>query len=502
MSTPTSVPAPGPQTNAYLGLSHCYPVGANYSTVGSSYQSLVKYNVYKELNQINISFFNAVPVGSDTTPTSSNASSSSSFTIQKGNWNEYYPDAATVASQEHYHPVSTPNGPTIHETMVKVISDARSQNSDMLVFATLAWNKNFIIQILANDASASGTSGVSQDQQETNANNFAQNLITYLTTFQMNGFDVDWESGANCDISELEFKTFVTAIGSAFQTNNSNNPDSPLWFTLTPAANFGSPNPAGNMDADTVNTYIDWMNLQTYGGATPSTYTGININNDVTAAGVKMIQYACELTKNDTASVFNTYENTGYNNVIQYTISSDVFPFTQASMIVLSQMIKGVGSTFDDSTTMELAQYPPITSMKVYYGNVLDGVQPTNTVTTVKPNKTLKNPIVLPLHGGSSGTEATITLGSGEYITSCSGHVGFWYETHCVVQIQFETNKGNTFGPYGSMNNTTGTSAFSHPAQANKMIYAFQGHTANVTLADGTTTDILAGITPFFSDTP
>ena len=54
------------------------------------------------------------------------------------------------------------------------------------------------------------------------------------------------------------------------------------------------------------------------------------------------------------------------------------------------------------------------------------------------------------------------------------------------------------FGPYGTMNNSSGQTAFSYTAPAGQSVVAFSGSTQNVPLAGGGNTDIIAGLNVSF----
>ena len=137
---------------------------------------------------------------------------------------------------------------------------------------------------------------------------------------------------------------------------------------------------------------------------------------------------------------------------------------------------------FDDGPTISLVGNPVITAMTVCAGNILNAVQATNGA------------YALPQHGDTSGTANTITLDSGDVITGVSGKTGTWFGWNCVVQIQFTTRNGKTYGPYGSMFGVTSSTPFSTSAPAGQSILAFSGSLVNVPLAGGSRVNIIQSL--------
>ncbi|XP_042465513.1 jacalin-related lectin 19-like [Zingiber officinale] len=82
-----------------------------------------------------------------------------------------------------------------------------------------------------------------------------------------------------------------------------------------------------------------------------------------------------------------------------------------------------------------------ITSMKIYYGDVVDSIE-----ITYWNNGSIRS---TPRYGGGGGNPTQIDLKEGEYLSCMRGYIILNYQgLPCISQIIFETNLGK-YGPYG-----------------------------------------------------
>jgi|GEM_PF-216438 len=144
---------------------------------------------------------------------------------------------------------------------------------------------------------------------------------------------------------------------------------------------------------------------------------------------------------------------------------------------------------FDDTPTAKAIGSPSITKMKVRSGDVLNAIQVTN------------GSYEMPQHGGNSGSESEFQFGKDDHIRKVYGYTGTWFGWNCVIQLMIETWGGKTYGPFGTMANVTSKAAFSYEAKEGEEVLAFHGTIINVPLADGTRTDIIAGLGVTFGKT-
>jgi GH18 family chitinase len=177
-----------------------------------------------------------------TSETSIPAGDGSSFTIQ-----------ITEPKEKH------PGGFSNLDYMRFVIRDARKNNPKIKICLTQVFGGPDIHRIFSN-------SNVSPEQ---NAENFADNLMHFLQCFDLDGFDIDWETDLSSDTSQTEFALYVNAIGAKFKQQT----DKHYFFTLSPAE-------VGNLDASAVNSNMDFVNLQLYSGFTdPEAFTQAGVEN-------------------------------------------------------------------------------------------------------------------------------------------------------------------------------------------------------------------------------
>jgi hypothetical protein len=431
--------APNKSVNAWIFLNEDEPKGSTYKTPGSSYQSLIDYGVYNYMDMMNMCFVEVIPTGADTIP----PGDGSSYTIRMG-------------APEHNQPY-----------MDWLIEDSRKANPDIKLLGTLLWgNENLLSQIFSTDQS--------QWQQEAEA--FAANLKTYLDHFQLDGFDVDWESPICFGTTQQQFAILFTAVRAAFGTGGR------YLLTLSPAE-------VGNLDASTVNDAFDFVNLQLYSGFTSrQEFIDAGISADLLAYGAKF-----ESGFQTAQQAYAEYVAGGYAVATQWRLNSDNFHFEQAQQMILYQLIHGpAGAAFDDTPIVGAAGMPLISSMAVRSGEVLDSIQVTNTG---GPDQSSYQ---IPQHGGNGGNSSTVTIAQGDGIASISGYTGNWFGWECVLQLMITTKLGQVFGPFGTMANVSSSTPFSYTAPADQTIVAFSGTVVDVPEAGGGTSCIVASLMPSY----
>lgn len=430
--------APNRSVNAWIFLNEDQPQGSTYKTPGSSYQSLIDFGVYNNVDMVNMCFVEVLPTGPDTIP----AGDGSSYTIRMG-------------APQHNQPY-----------MEWLIQDARQANPDIKLLVTLVWGtEDMLSQIFSSDQS--------RWQQEAAA--FAANLKAYLDHWQLDGFDVDWEWPISNGLSEQQFAILFTAVRAAFGT------DGRYLLTLSPAE-------VGNLDAPTVNSAFDFVNLQLYAGISPQDYINAGIQADLLAYGAKF-----ESGFQTAQEAYEGYRAGGYAVATQWRLNSDNFHFEQAQQMILYQLIQGsAGGAFDDAPIAGAAGWPLISSVAVRSGEVLDSIQVTNTG---GPDQSSYQ---MPQHGGTGGDAGTVTIAQGDGIAGISGYVGSWFGWDCVLQLTITTKMGQVFGPFGTMANASSSTPFSYTAPADQTIIAFEGTVVEVPMAGGGSNRIIASLTPAY----
>lgn len=284
-----------PLVNAWIFLNEDEPAGTNYNSPNSSYQALIKNNVYQSVDNLNICFLTTVPTSSQTVP--------------KGDGSSY-----TLSTGEP--PPSHPGGLTNQDYMVYVVRDARKNNPKIKIPVTLVWGDgNVISNIFSNP-------NVSPQQ---NADNFAANMMTYLKTYNLDGFDIDWESPLSDQTTQEEFKLLVNAIGAQFKKQTKQH----YYLTLSPAS-------VGNLDATAVNNNMDFVNLQLYSGFTsPSDFEEAGVNPKLFAYGAKF-----ESNYQTASQAFqDNRQNYQYNVFTNWRLNSNNFQFEQTQQQELYKLV-------------------------------------------------------------------------------------------------------------------------------------------------------------------
>jgi hypothetical protein len=438
---------PNKSVNAWIFLAEDEPSGTGYQSPTSSYQSLITYGVYNSTDMVNICFVSTVPTSATTVP----AGDGSTHTIE-------------------LQPATHPDGATNQDYMDWLIQDARSTNPNIKLLVTLVYSPgNQLRQIFSSD----------QSQWQQNAADYADNLVAYLQHYDLDGFDVDWESPLSTASTRQQFAILFTAIRAAF-----NAQDRQYYLTLSPAD-------VGTLDPSTVNSSFDFVNLQLYSGFTsPGEFTKAGVAQSLLAYGAKFEPNG-SVPYQDAQQAYAGYVSGGYQVVTQWRLNSNDFQYEQAQQMILYQLVYGpAGTSFNDAPTIGAAGNPLISQLAIRSGDVLDALQATNSGTFEQ------TPVqyILQQHGGNGGNASTVTIASGDAVAEVSGYTGIWFGWPCVLQITITTRNGAVFGPFGTMNNASSKTPFSYAASQGQSIVAFSGTIENVPLAGGGNTDIIASL--------
>ncbi len=454
---------PAKSVNAWLFVGEDDPAGTTYFSPNSSYQSAVRNGIYRYATMLNICFFNTVPTAADTYPSNATAQG---YTIQ-------------IAGAADHHPTTDPNGPTGEQYFEQLIVDARNQHAGIPLLATLIWGDGQTISRIFS------TPGWTPQQC---AATFAANLMAFFQHFGLNGLDIDWESPLSDDTSSDQLNALLTAVRAEY----AKQPGQTFYLTMSPVTTT-------NMTASVINDTVDFLNLQLYGGTDPSEYTSIGINPSLLAYGAKFESSGGgELQGYQTAQdAYAGYVAGNYRNMTQWRLNSGNFPYEQAEQMILHQLVFGLpDNSFDDAPIVATAGNPPITQLVVRSGEVLDAIQATNTGPV--PGLPVSQSYELLQHGGNGGIEQVLHISPTDPLVKVSGYTGTWFGWNVVVQIQFTTKSGATFGPYGTMSHVTAKTSFTATAPANQSILAFRGSTVTVPEASGGQSAIIATLTPVF----
>lgn len=447
--------APEPTVNAWIFLLEDDPAGSSYKTPGSSYQNLIDYRVYDSTDMVSICWVNTLPTSATTVP----AGDGSTYTVQ-------------LQSGTH------PDGSSNQQYMDWLIQDARAINPNIKLLAMLGYGDDEITQIF---------SGPQSGWQQA-ANDFASNLLAYLQHYGLDGFDVDWESPLSDAGTPQQFQMLFTAIRQAFDATGRH-----YYLTLSPAA-------VGTLDAGTINSSFDFVNLQLYSGFTcPGEFLSAGVNQGLLAYGAKFEPNGGQpyQTAQQAAAFYAPYcqDQLSYSIFTNWRLNSGNFQYEQAQQMILYQLVHGIaGPSFDDTPIVGAAGNPPISRLVVRSGEVLDAIQATNT------GSFEGNAVSYQLlqHGGDSGTASTVAIASGDPIVTVSGYTGVWFGWECVLQITLTTQSGTVHGPFGTMANSSTQTPFSYTAPQGQSLVAFSGSTVNVPLAGGGTTYVVASLQPSF----
>lgn len=274
--------------NAWIFLNEDEPQGTNYNSPNSCYQTLIKNNVYQSVDILYLCFVTTLPTSSDTIPTGDG----SSYTIAMG-------------APAHNQPY-----------MDNLLHDAPLNNPNIKIAVTLQYGDGSVLSNIFSNTNFS-------DQE--NADNFAANLMAYLQSFGLDGFDLDWESPVSDVTTKNQFALLINAIGKVFQQQTNKH----YYLTLSPAE-------VGHLDATAVNDNVDFVNLQLYSGFTdPSDFTNAGVNAAKFAYGAKF-ESGYQTAQQAFDDNQTTYQYPIFTN---WRLNSDNFQFEQTQQQLLYQLV-------------------------------------------------------------------------------------------------------------------------------------------------------------------
>lgn len=171
-----------------------------------------------------------------------------------------------------------------------------------------------------------------------NSDNFALNVLNFLKLHGLSGFDIDWEPPLSTDTRPGQFKLIVASLRAAFREA--------YTLSLCPSGLF-------NLDVSSTNACVDLLNIQTYAGVSPDTFTAVGISGARLGYGAKF-ESGFQTAEEAAAGV---KEYPYMDNVTVWRLNSTDFAFEQAQMLALRRILSGgrqVGappSCFRDSRT-------------------------------------------------------------------------------------------------------------------------------------------------------
>ncbi|MDH3974274.1 MAG: glycosyl hydrolase family 18 protein [Deltaproteobacteria bacterium] len=285
---------PNNLVNAWIFLNEDEPAGTNYNSSDSCYQTLIQNNIYQSIDILYMCFVETVPTSSTTIP----SGDGSSYTIQMGNL------------------------PHNQEYMDKILVDAKNNNSNMKFGVTVGYDSGQVSNIFSNP----------EYTPQQNAENFAANLLKYMQHYGLSGFDIDWEWPMCNEVTQTQFKLLFTAVGQLFQKQSEQ-----YYCSISPASN-------ANTDTDTINSYLDFVNLQMYFS------TGLplqfpHVKQQLFGYGVKFEASGptSDIWHVGFQTALNGYElnisNNHFNSYINWRLNSQNFMFEQTQQQALYGLI-------------------------------------------------------------------------------------------------------------------------------------------------------------------
>ena len=295
-----------PMCNAWILLNEDDPSGTNYNSSTSAYQRLISEGIYQATDIINLCFVDIVPTGSNTIP----AGDGSSYTL--------FLDDVT-------HPPNE-NGsvPTNQDYMEWIVRDAKKANSEIKICLTLLYGKQHLISQIYPDPN---------NPDQASAEAFANNVVSYLKHYGLDGFDIDWEwHYLSDDTTQAQFKTTFSAVGPALK-------EAGMLLTMGPAT-------TNNLDAQTVNEQFDIIAFQMYYSTSlPGEFVSYGINPDAFAYGAKFEadqQSTPDGQGHQTATnAYQQMQTYGFKAVTTWRLNSQNYIFEQDQQLDLSKLVKG-----------------------------------------------------------------------------------------------------------------------------------------------------------------
>jgi hypothetical protein len=286
-----------PLVNAWIYLNDDHPDNTNYNSPNSCYQRLIQLNIYRSVDVLNICFVTTAPTSAQTVP----KGDGSSYTLSTGN-----------------PPPGHPGGLTNQDYMLYVIRDARRINPGIKITVTLVWGfPDVIANIFSNP----------KYPPQENAARFAANLLTYLKTYNLDGFDIDWEGPLADGTTQTQFAVLLNAIGAQFRQQTGRH----YYLTLSPAT-------IENIDPLAINHDMDFVNFQLYADSgLPASYARAGVNRGLFAYGA--LFETGDGQKTAEAAYQDNKTNYGFNIFTCWRLNSGNFVFEQTQQQRLYQLV-------------------------------------------------------------------------------------------------------------------------------------------------------------------
>jgi GH18 family chitinase len=203
-----------------------------------------------------------------------------------------------------------------------VLRDAKNNNPNIKFMVTLDWGTVTVLQNIFS---------LKHQTDQQNADNFADNLMAYLKAYGLDGFDMDWEKPAYYALTPDQFAMLLKAIRARFDQET----DKHYYLTLSPDATL-------NLEADAVNSSVDFLNLQLYFDPDlQQEFTDFHVRPELLAYGAKFeADWANDPTGHQSAQdAYAGYVAGGYKVITQWRLNSGNFPFEQENQKELYSLI-------------------------------------------------------------------------------------------------------------------------------------------------------------------
>ena len=251
-----------PLVNAWIDLSEDQPKDTTYHDPNSCFQRLIQKDVYQSVDILNVAFLTTVPTSATTWP----KGDGKSYTLSTGN-------------PPYVHPTPRPEKLTNEDYLTAVVADARANNRNIKILATLVWGEARSGDPASDGMALAQIFPADKTKWKEAADAFAANLIEYLDHYDMDGFDIDWEPSLSTNTKPEQFTLLLNAIGA-----RKLKPKKRYYLTLSPSTTENL-QPAV---VKAINASVDFLNLQLYfSRALGKEFTGLKVDAKLLAYGAK-----------------------------------------------------------------------------------------------------------------------------------------------------------------------------------------------------------------------
>lgn len=227
--------------NAWLFLNEDLSIGTNYNDSTSLFQRFISEKVYQGNDIINLCFVDIVLTSSDTVPS--------------GDGSSY-----TLSLDKVSHPASQDGSvPVNQDYMQWIVRDAKNVNPKIKICLTLLYGKQHLISQVYPEPN-------NLDQAFAQA--LANNVVTYLNHYGLDGLDIDWEwDYLGDDTTQEQFKRTFSVLGPTLKKDR-------MLLTIGPVT-------TNNWDSETVNDHFDIITFQMYySNSLPGQFINYSITPD------------------------------------------------------------------------------------------------------------------------------------------------------------------------------------------------------------------------------